>query len=659
VTENPEPTPKAQPTRRGIRGFFAANPEVTTICAYAVAALALAVTAYLAIFTLFATYDDEGTLLVTLKAFVNGETLYRDVFAVYGPFYYEVFGGLFSLTGHAVTTDASRSIVVVVWVATSLMYGIAAQRLTGLLTLGISGMIAAFLALGILIAEPMHPHGACTVMLAAFVLLAVAGPGRRPALAGGLCGALIAAIVLTKVNLGVFAFAAVALAAVLTIEPLHRRRWVRWPVLLAFLAMPILIVSRDLREIWVRNLVALEVLAMLALVVAAWPLRPRQREDSSVLSRWVFAAAAGFAAAFVAIVGIILLTGPSLTDVYEGVVTNAFLIRDILSSPFPLPAAGLDWAVAALAAAALATRLGGGDTERPSVLPGLLRVVAGLAIWFSAARMSPFGLNPSAGSPDTLPLLLAWVAAIPPAGVVEAPYRRFVRVLLPTLAVVETLQVYPVAGGQMGIAAVVYIPVGALCLADALTSLRAWGAARGPASSRRLATGVTVAGLGLVGLLGLNHIVLPATSSAIAYRDQKSLPFPGAELMHLPEAQVAEYEGIVHLLRANHCTIFVGYPNLPSMYLWTGYESPPPQIPDSWMKALDDRRQQQVVDEMHASPRPCVYRNEGLASSWLGGAPPPSRPLVDYVLNDFETVAEIGGFEFMLPKGTPPRGVPR
>ena len=43
-------------------------------------------------------------------------------------------------------------------------------------------------------------------------------------------GALLAALALTKINLGIFAVAAVALAAVLTVEPLYRRRWLRWPV---------------------------------------------------------------------------------------------------------------------------------------------------------------------------------------------------------------------------------------------------------------------------------------------------------------------------------------------------------------------------------------------------------------------------------------------
>src|SRR4051794_41676519 len=109
--------------------------------------MAMAAAAYFFIFVNFAAYDDEGTLLVTLQAFAHGDVLYRDVYSPYGPFYYEVFGGLFALTGKAVTTDASRSIVIVLWVATSLLYGISVQRLTNRLALGAAGGVAALATL--------------------------------------------------------------------------------------------------------------------------------------------------------------------------------------------------------------------------------------------------------------------------------------------------------------------------------------------------------------------------------------------------------------------------------------------------------------------------------------------------------------------------------
>ena len=625
------------------------DPIVLSVAGYAAVAIVGAVTAYLALFTQFALYDDEGTLLVTLNAFAHGDTLYRDVYSPYGPFYYELFGGLFALTGHAVTTDASRSIVVFLWVGTSLFFGLAAQRLTGSLLLGLTSMIAAFGALTVLPIEPMHPQGLCVLLLGIFVLLAVTEPGRRVAWGGGAAGALLAALVLTKVNLGVFAVAAVALAAVWTVGSLHRRRWLRWLVVVAFLAMPLVVTARDLATGWTRELLGMELLALSAILIAAWSLQPRAGEEDDRLPRWLLAAAVGFALAFVAILAAILLTGPSPADVYDGVVTQAVRVRDVLVTRLPFPLAALDWGVAAVAAATLIARLGPGDSER-TIWPGLLRAVAGLMILFTVARLAPIAFNPSAQNPITVPMLLAWVAAIPPSGVRESTHKRFVRILLPALAVAETLQVYPVAGSQMGIAAVTFVPVGALCLADAVTCLRSWGAANGKQRLRHLGIAVTIVAVALVGEFGMDILLRPAASNAVAYHDQQALPFPGASALHLPPAEVEAYSGLVDQLHRHHCTAFAGYPDIDSLYLWSGIEAPPPQAPGAWIKALDSAQQQRVVDALRASPRPCAIRSYARAALWLGAEEPPNRPLVDYLLNDFDSVAQIGEFEFALPK---------
>jgi hypothetical protein len=90
-------------------------------------------------------------------------------------------------------------------------------------------MTVAFAALDVLANEPMHPQVLCVALLGAFTLIAVVGPGRRPLWGGGAGGALIAALFLTKPNLGAFAVAAMALAAVLAFEPLRRRRWLARP----------------------------------------------------------------------------------------------------------------------------------------------------------------------------------------------------------------------------------------------------------------------------------------------------------------------------------------------------------------------------------------------------------------------------------------------
>lgn len=646
-----EETP-TRPDRAGRAGWrqTLADPTVAAIGLYTLVALGALVAGFFAIFTQFAPYDDEGTSLVRLLGFLEGDTLYRDVWSAYGPFYFEAFGTLFELAGLSVTTDASRTLVVLVWVAASLLFGLAAQRLTGRLALGVAATAASFGILYVLVGEPMHPQGLSVLLLALFTLTAVAGLRGRAAPVGAACGAILAALVLTKVNLGAYGIAAVALAAVLAVEPLHRRRWLRWPVIVAFLAMPVYIMARDLGTDWVRDLALLQVLGAGAVVAAVWPLRPREGADHADLLRWVLAAAGGFAVAFLAILVAIVLTGPTPADVYDGVVEQAMGIRDVLVTRFPFPSAAVDWGVAALVAALLSVPLRSSRAGAPSLWPGLLRAAAGLTIWYAAARAAPIGIDPAAENPNVVPLLLAWVATIPPAGASETPYKRFLRVLLPLFAVAQTLQVYPVAGSQMGIAAATYIAVGALCLSDALASLRAWSAARGPAALQRFGVVVTVLTVALAAQLALDKIVRPGVERAIVYGEQPALPFEGAGLLHLPEEEAQTYATLVDLLRDFRCTSFVGYPNINSLYLWSGIDPPPPSAPGAWMEAVGAEQQQRTVDALRATRRPCAIRSHERADLWLHGDPPPDTPLVRYIFEDFEPVAEVDGFEFMLPK---------
>ena len=89
-------------TGRAISGRLQARSREARVVLYALVTVAAAAAAYFAIFSGFAKWDDEGTVLITIKAFAAGQVLYRDVYSPYGPFYYELFGGFFKLSGLAV-----------------------------------------------------------------------------------------------------------------------------------------------------------------------------------------------------------------------------------------------------------------------------------------------------------------------------------------------------------------------------------------------------------------------------------------------------------------------------------------------------------------------------------------------------------------------------
>ena len=644
--------PQKHPFVRRVRQLAADYPEAVAIALYALVAAGAAFAAYFSVFTTIQPYDDEGTILVGLNAFAQGDTLYHDIWSVYGPFYYEIFGGPMAFLGAELTTDSARSIVIVVWVVASLCFGLAAHRLTGRLAFGLTGMMAAFAALGILANEPMHPQGLSVLLLGAFVLVAAAGlDDRAAAWSGAACGALLAALALTKLNLGAYALAAVALAAVLTFDPLRRRALLRWAVVIAAVLVPVVVMARDFEESWARELMLIEMLAMAAIVIAAWPSQPRRGENDEGLARWLLAGAVAFVAFSAVVLGAILLTGPSPADVYDGIVVRAFGIRDLLTIELNFPSgSSVDWAVVALAAAALVARQRRAGPAAPLIWPGALRVAVGVIVWLGVAGIVPISFAPSSADPVLVPMLLAWIAAVPPRGAVETPPRRFLRVLVPALAVAESLQVYPVAGSQTGIAAAAFVPVGALCLADGLGELRAWSAARGDRPATELRGFETVATLALAAVVALNTIVLTGSEKFYLYREQPALALPGADIFHPPAPAASTYVSLVDLLHRYRCTALISYPSIDSLYLWSGLPVPTTKVPNAWMEGLDSSEQQRVVDELRASPRPCAIRNDGLTEMYFDEEPPPNRPLVNYVLNDFTPATAVGDFEFLLPK---------
>src|SRR5258708_12976699 len=92
----------------------------------AIFAAATAFTAYLGyllMFIGFTTYDDEGFMLISLRAYLSGQALYDKVVVQYGPFYYEFFG-IFGALGVPFDNDSGRLVTLAVWVALSFLAGV-------------------------------------------------------------------------------------------------------------------------------------------------------------------------------------------------------------------------------------------------------------------------------------------------------------------------------------------------------------------------------------------------------------------------------------------------------------------------------------------------------------------------------------------------------
>ena len=537
-----------QPRGGSIWAEAAADPTIRAIVLYALLALGAVVAAYGAIFAGFASYDDEGTVLVTLNAFAHGQPLYTDIFSPYGPFFFEFFGGLSALSGHAFTTDGSRTVTILVWVAIELRPRPrlpAAQRPAGARPRRDGRRLRRPLR-----ALPRADAPARAARPAALLLRArrrpQPGPAHRAARRDRRRTARRGADDQDQLrrlrdrrrgaggDAGLRADRPPPLAA-LAADRARARRADRGHVVGPEGRAGCARSSRSSCSAAARS-------SPRPGRCSRGAARSRRRSAAGCSPRWRAASRRSSRSSCRS-----CCWGRASPTSGTAWSCSRSTCATSTPGPFETPGQAIDWGVAALAAALLVTRLRSWASGKPSLWPGLLRGAAGLAIWFTIAKQAPFGLNPSANV-DVLPMLLAWVAAVPPLGEPEPPFKRFLRVLLPAVAVLGVLGAYPVPGAQVGVASLMFVPVGALCLADALSALRAWSATRGELGLARFGAAATAGTVALAGMLALGQVYLPAISNTIEWHERTPLPFPGAGQVRLTPEEVEEYEGVYDFL---------------------------------------------------------------------------------------------------------------
>lgn len=570
--------------------------------------------------------DDEGYMLIALRAFTHHGGLYTHVYSQYGPFYFEAWSTIF--TWVPVTLDSGRVATLVVWMLTSLCFGIAIKMLTGNTLFGMATQVGSAMLLASLAPESMHPEGLAVLLLATMFMALALIAGNRRAVGYVVLGATLSALILTEVNVGAFALLALLFVGV------SAGLWPRWRLTrrlsgAVFVLLPFILVGTHLTKSWAAQIalvVAMAAAGVVLVTLASGPTGVIERRD---ITRFVSAGTIVGAC----VLGVAILSGTRPGDLVDGAFLDPLQLPSVFAIPLHLPVAfGLEflWWTACLATAFWYHRY----LRRPSGderVSGFLQLGAGLLILLCALAPGrwPAGLG-VLNVTTSLPLL--FFAATP--GVGATGQQRIVRSAMVAMAVLGALVIYPVAGYQVSWAALLTVPVASMCVHDGLVRLRPLLSRAG--GRRPWSTPGILVSLGLcAGALWLGAAFAGNLANAkTRYQTSQPMTLPGTEMIRLPHQQNRTLTSLSRAIRAD-CTSFVTGMN--QLYFLTGEEPVTSFNTTDWMYLLSEGQQAQIVRrsypfETRAQSHLCyVERQVSLSAVPLADGPPPKRPLLVFI----------------------------
>lgn len=624
--------------------------KYTVILWFVILSVLSGVAAYYRMFTEFNFYDDEGTMILLVKQYLGGMTLYGRIGNTYGPVYYFYNWAVRTLSRTPVTHDTVRMSSLIPWLLTALVSAWIVFLLTDSLLLASATHLLTCLTLSTFFHnEPGHPQELCILLLVCLAASGIAASIPRWRLPGIiLLGVLPAALLLVKINIGTFAFLAVSLALLLYSPKTMLSRLASIAVGAACVVLPVDLMKTRLDDHGARLYVVLVTVSVMSalLILFRVPRKPYFRFRDS----WT--AFAFFAITLVGIILVMKLHGVSMYVLLKALVLDS--LRFVNQRPWyvaiPLSGRWLVWSMVSLAAAVLFSRRAGQKFRTEYNLLYLKLALALLTIVALFLRVPPFGLASSEFA--HLPGLFTF---IPPSFALVPPFcwlvlygrpendidsYAFPRTLLCMLTILQTLYAFPIAGSQLGFIQVMPIIVIMICLGDCLPLLRK----RFPIISPSI---LRVASSMLLLCLALSYIAI-AMSKRERYNMLPALQLPGAGRIHLPPKQARNYEWLVQNLD-DHCDIFVGLPELPSLHIWSRKDPLYGLENADWMISASDEEQIAAAATLSQHPNACAIYNPDIVSFWnRTNQDFSSLPLVHYLNENFKVVGTTGQYSFLV-----------
>lgn len=554
----------------------------------------LSVLSFSYLFTTFVPWDDEGYFLIVFRDFVSGQKLYDQVFAMYGPFTFWTAAAAARFAPGNVTHDAFRWLQLFVWIATAAIMAATVWRWTRRPSLSLVVFLLVGSHLKGLAKSIGHPQN--WIILAAALLLYVgldwvSVPKKQ--WQAFLTGFLVAIIVLCKINLGAFAFLGIALAFSFHLRGLLRTIAV---AALGFAAagFGVLIFLRS--TIVAEKFFALAYLLALASVIAIAILQPVDR-PAAPRGLVYFLAAVGLCVC--AGLALTLASGTTAHGLLRGLITEPALLVKNYQNPFRDAARKGSFLVFTIGVAVAAVVMVKHRVlqARPVWL-GTLKVVA------STVLLCAFCYNARVALTGSLLFLCLLLIDVPMK--TGAEYSN--RILLASVSLFFSLQLYPMAGEQADWATLLPTLAAAIVLADGLDLIERQNSAVhlsqwGMALARSTALILTV------------FLFLSVGTDAVTryrrWQTSQPLDLPGAHWLRLPPDETARLRDTVSLLNQN-CETVLTIPGLYSFTLWSGVPAADDKRFNSWPFLWPDEVENKELPKLRQSDRGCVLTSEGV-----------------------------------------------
>jgi hypothetical protein len=416
-------------------------------------------------FSCLGRYDDEGVVLLFVQHMLDGHSIYDRVACLYGPFFLFTRWLVFGVMNVPLGNDALRLEALITWLVTTLFLAMTTWRLVRSFTYGVGitalVWILAVCQLFVLHEEPGHPQEIVALCVSAALFVAVTIEDRRRATAMVLLGGIGAAIVLPKVNVGVFYVLALTIS-LLALTPRSGAFWraMRFAAACTAVVLPWMLMKSRFGDEYGGFCFLMTIAILPCLGWAFFGDHFGTIRIGELL--WC-----GLGAAIVAgpMLSFVIWQGNTLGGMVEALYLRTW--RSFASAPVgsSVSVSGLAMAFAPIGAGLGLVALWRKSSSRWHFWP--LRLLVCLAVFtISASRVREVDL------PISCALPLLWLLLVPPAGHELTEPHWFFRLFLSSMACFQPLQIFPVAGSQMLIGTLV-LPIAAVVLAlDARQELR-------------------------------------------------------------------------------------------------------------------------------------------------------------------------------------------